>query len=190
MARPLDPEKRNAILQAAKKIIIRDGYETAKIARIAEEAGVAAGTVYLYFESKEAIADALATDFFERAAALTEKYVPKIAEPKGIEKYLDAIVQFAINEKEILEQIRPDPRFSQDKISEQKRVELHAKMAVMLTALMDDGKIQKFNPTILTSLIFGTVHSIIVGAVIFEERPLNEYKKTASDFLRRALRPD
>src|SRR5689334_10240593 len=104
MARPVDPEKRSAILQAAKKIILRNGYGSAKIAQIATEAGVASGTVYLYFESKEAIADAIAADFFQRAAALTEQFVPKIVEKNGIEKYIDAVVRFAASEKGILEQ--------------------------------------------------------------------------------------
>ncbi len=189
MARPVDPEKRSAILQAAKKIILRDGYSDAKIAQIATEAGVASGTVYLYFDSKEGIADALAAEFFKRAAELTEKYVPKITEPKGLEKYIDAVVQFAINEKGILEQCRPDPRVADDPVSREKRTMLQNQMAKLLTKLMDDGKIQKYNPTILGSLIFGIMHSIIMGAVIFEEQPLSEYKKNAAEFLRRALNP-
>lgn len=190
MARPVDPEKRVAILQAAKKIILQDGYNAAKIAQIAAEAGVASGTVYLYFDSKEAIADALAAEFFQKAAELTEKFVPKIAEPKGIEKYIDAVVQFAINEKDILEQIRPDPRMADDPDSRQKRASLQDQMAGLLTALMEEGKIQKFNPNVLGSLIFGIMHSIIMGAVIFEDQPLAEYKKTSAELLRRALKPD
>ena len=190
MARPVDPEKRIAILQAAKKIFLRDGYAAAKIAHIATEAGVASGTVYLYFESKEAIGDALAAEFFQRAAALTEKYVPKIVEPKGIEKYIDAVVQFAISEKSILEQIRPDPRVADDADSCLKRSQLQEHMGRLLTALMDEGKIQRYNANVLGSLIFGIMHSIIMGAVIFEDQPLSEYKKTTAELLRRALRPD
>lgn len=190
MARPVDPEKRKAILQAAKKIILRDGYAAAKMAQIATEAGVAAGTVYLYFDSKEAIGDALASDFFEGAAAITEKYVPKIVEPKGIEKYIDAVVQFAIKEKAILEQVRPDPRMAEDEVSRKKRQELHDQMARLLGTLMDEGKIQRYNATILGSIIFGIMHGIIMGAVIFQDQPLEEYRKTTSDLLRKALRPE
>ncbi len=189
MARPVDPEKRTAILEAARKIILRDGYNAAKIANIATEAGVASGTVYLYFDSKEAIAHALASEFYQRAANLTEKYVPKIAEPNGLEKYIDAVVQFAINEKDILEQIRSDPRMAGDAESRQKRAQLQGQMEKLLSKLMDEGKIQKYNPNILGSLIFGIMHSIIIGVVIFEDQPLSEYKKTAAELLRRALNP-
>ena len=47
--------KEQAILDAAVKVFAQNGYHDAKIARIAEEAGVAIGSIYLYFENKEAI---------------------------------------------------------------------------------------------------------------------------------------
>jgi len=46
---------REAILTAAADVFGRLGYAQAKIADIAEAAGVAAGTVYNYFENKEAV---------------------------------------------------------------------------------------------------------------------------------------
>lgn len=45
-------EKHDAILDAAEQIIALQGYHEAQISRIAAEAGVAAGTVYLYFKNK------------------------------------------------------------------------------------------------------------------------------------------
>jgi len=46
---------REAILNAAADVFGRLGYTTAKIADIAETAGVATGTVYNYFDNKEAV---------------------------------------------------------------------------------------------------------------------------------------
>lgn len=48
-----DPEKRKRLLHAAVQTFGRRGFHEAKIAEIAAEAGVAEGTVYLYFRSKE-----------------------------------------------------------------------------------------------------------------------------------------
>jgi TetR/AcrR family fatty acid metabolism transcriptional regulator len=48
-----DPEKRKRLLQAAVQTFGRRGFHEAKIAEIASEAGVAEGTVYLYFRNKE-----------------------------------------------------------------------------------------------------------------------------------------
>ncbi|HXI11081.1 MAG TPA: TetR/AcrR family transcriptional regulator [Thermoanaerobaculia bacterium] len=42
-----------SIQEAAMKVIARKGYELATMNAIAEEAGVAKGTIYLYFESRE-----------------------------------------------------------------------------------------------------------------------------------------
>jgi AcrR family transcriptional regulator len=48
-------EKRSEIMQAALEIISARGFHGAPMAEIAERAGVAAGTIYRYFESKEVL---------------------------------------------------------------------------------------------------------------------------------------
>ena len=48
-------DKREAILRAATEVFARNGYFNAKVADVARVAGVADGTVYLYFKSKEEI---------------------------------------------------------------------------------------------------------------------------------------
>jgi TetR/AcrR family fatty acid metabolism transcriptional regulator len=53
--RPPVADKREAILRAATRVFARNGYFNSKVADIASDAGVADGTVYLYFKSKEEI---------------------------------------------------------------------------------------------------------------------------------------
>lgn len=48
-------DKREAILDAALRVIARLGLHAAPMSVVAREAGVAAGTLYLYFPSKEAM---------------------------------------------------------------------------------------------------------------------------------------
>lgn len=55
-------DKREAILKAATRVFARNGYFQSQVADIARAAGVAAGTVYLYFRSK----DDLLVSLFER----------------------------------------------------------------------------------------------------------------------------
>jgi TetR/AcrR family fatty acid metabolism transcriptional regulator len=55
-------DKREAILRAATHVFARNGYFQSQVADIARAAGVAAGTVYLYFRSK----DDLLVSLFER----------------------------------------------------------------------------------------------------------------------------
>lgn len=54
-ARPPVADKREAILRAATGVFAQNGYFNSKVADIARAAGVADGTVYLYFKSKEEI---------------------------------------------------------------------------------------------------------------------------------------
>jgi TetR/AcrR family transcriptional regulator, fatty acid metabolism regulator protein len=50
---PATPSKRDAILRAAIDVFAGRGYFNAQVADVAKAAGVAAGTVYLYFRSKD-----------------------------------------------------------------------------------------------------------------------------------------
>ena len=56
--------KRERILRAAVDVFARTGYFNAKVSEIARAAGVADGTIYLYFEGKE---DLLITIFREQS---------------------------------------------------------------------------------------------------------------------------
>ena len=53
--RTVIPDKREAILKAAAKVFASKGFFNSKVADIASAAGVADGTVYLYFKSKDDI---------------------------------------------------------------------------------------------------------------------------------------
>ena len=59
---PPAAEKREAILAAALRLIARLGLHNTPVSAVAREAGVAAGTLYLYFPSKEAMINALYLD--------------------------------------------------------------------------------------------------------------------------------
>jgi len=55
MAKERNDDKFNKILNAAIYIIARKGFHNTKVKDIAEKAGVASGTVYNYFSSKDDI---------------------------------------------------------------------------------------------------------------------------------------
>lgn len=55
-----DPDRRAALLLAARRVFREKGYDRAAIAEIVREAGVAQGTFYLYFQSKRDVFFALA----------------------------------------------------------------------------------------------------------------------------------
>src|SRR5438477_7485595 len=64
-----DPSKRERILEAAVKIFAEKGFYNAKVSEIARVAGVADGTIYLYFKSKDDLLISLFEDRMERINA-------------------------------------------------------------------------------------------------------------------------
>src|SRR5215469_9680182 len=71
--RTLGREKTNgkyeAILRSAIKVFARGGFFNSKVADVAREAGVADGTVYLYFKNKDDILVSIFNDHMSEALA-------------------------------------------------------------------------------------------------------------------------
>jgi len=80
--KPVVADKREAILRAAITIFAHNGYFNAKVADIAREAGVADGTVYLYFKSKEEILHSIFDRSVDEAIADAKKQLARISDPK------------------------------------------------------------------------------------------------------------
>jgi TetR/AcrR family fatty acid metabolism transcriptional regulator len=80
--RPAAGDKREAILRAATHVFARSGYFNSKVADIAREAGVADGTVYLYFKSKEEILRSIFERNTSEAIAEGREELSKIADPR------------------------------------------------------------------------------------------------------------
>jgi len=60
-----DPDKPQQIIAAAIRVFARGGYYNSRVSDIAREAGIASGTIYLYFKTKDEI---LVTLFREKMA--------------------------------------------------------------------------------------------------------------------------
>ena len=63
-----EPVRRRQLLAAARKVFREKGYNGATISDIVREAGVAQGTFYLYYSSKNAVAISLLDGLMERMA--------------------------------------------------------------------------------------------------------------------------
>jgi TetR/AcrR family transcriptional regulator, fatty acid metabolism regulator protein len=79
-----DPDKPQQIIEAAVRVFARKGYFSSRVSDIAREAGIAAGTIYLYFDTKEAV---LITLFREKMAAFVAALRKAITdEPDAVAK--------------------------------------------------------------------------------------------------------
>lgn len=75
-------DKRAAILRAAIQVFAHNGYFNSKVADIAREAGVADGTVYLYFKSKEEILHSIFDRGMEEAISEGKERLATIDDPR------------------------------------------------------------------------------------------------------------
>jgi TetR/AcrR family fatty acid metabolism transcriptional regulator len=93
-------DKRRLILDAAVRVFARQGFHTCRVSDIADEAGVAYGLVYHYFQSKDEVLDTL---FLERWNVMLEAIHETDVQDIPAREKLHAIASF------IIESYRHDP---------------------------------------------------------------------------------
>ena len=113
MSKRKDNEKYHRIIEAATKVFAKNGFYQSKIAQIAKEAGVADGTIYIYFENKD---DILISLFEEQMKAVLDnmaKQVAKIDDPaEKLEKFASTHLGLIEMNKDMAEIIQVELRQS------------------------------------------------------------------------------
>lgn len=85
-----DPdERRGELIACAQKLFYSKGYESTSVRDIVDEAGVAKGTFYYYFESKQAVLEAMIDELVAYSVALMR---PIVDDPalSATEKWIQA----------------------------------------------------------------------------------------------------
>src|SRR3954453_21268055 len=89
-AATLRQDKRARIMDAAVKVFAERGFHTATVAEIARSAGVADGTIYLYFKGKD---DLLLRLFDEKMTALLAEAREELEREKSAPDKLQRFIQ-------------------------------------------------------------------------------------------------
>ena len=100
MAKAPPVDRRRQILDAAIRVFARQGFHSCRVSDIADEAGVAYGLVYHYFDSKEQVLNEL---FTERWSLMLAAIDEVDAQAIPAREKLDAVAGF------IIESYRHDP---------------------------------------------------------------------------------
>ncbi|HEY2491803.1 MAG TPA: TetR/AcrR family transcriptional regulator [Paenibacillus sp.] len=90
-------EKFELILEAALKVIAKNGFHGSQVSKIAKEAGIADGTVYLYFKNKE---DILISLFQQRLGDLVSMFNSSVRETNSADDALRKICEIHFTELE------------------------------------------------------------------------------------------
>lgn len=93
MPRPRIPERRERVLDAARTSALEQGWSATTVADVASRAGIGKGAVYLEFENKSAILDALITDGMKALSAAVQR---RVLEHVGVVD-LPAVYGFAVD---------------------------------------------------------------------------------------------
>jgi TetR/AcrR family fatty acid metabolism transcriptional regulator len=161
-------DKRRLILDAAVRVFARQGFHTCRVSDIADEAGVAYGLVYHYFNSKEEILDTLFLDRWDvMLAAIAEA---DAAELSPREK-LYAIASF------IVESYRRDPELMKVIIVEVTRAantfgrthlekirDAYRQIAEIVAQAQQDGLFRsEITPEFAALAFYGAVEQVLTG---------------------------
>ena len=164
-------DKRAAILSAATRVFARRGFFNAQVADVAREAGVAAGTVYLYFRSKDDLLTSIFEESMNRALEQTERALEGVTDPierlyrlarvhlGGLGSRRDLAVVFQV-------ELRQSTKFMERFSAAQLRTYLdHLRDAVC--AAQEAGLFRAdLNPTLAAKAIFGALDEMVTNWVL------------------------
>ncbi len=172
-----------SIQDAAMRVIARKGMAAATMQEIAEEAGVAKGTIYLYFRDR----DELVEKTFETAITLliARLEAAMLSEKPFREKMRDALgakIAF-FNENREFFRLYLDLRFPEGNAQQQRRHRTKcepqyrhsvAGFVQQIEAAMDAGEIRRVDPQRLALFIVEGTNAIVIDRVVNETQPPDE----------------
>ena len=166
-------DKRERILAAAERIFARHGFFAARVSEVAKEAGVADGTIYLYFKSKD---DLLISVFENRMAHVNDQLRTAIADlPPGeqLRAFIRAYLRMVSDEPTAVEVLTIELRQSSKFMKEYDNPQF-ADFLRMLGGIIADGQARgELDATIpshvAARMIFGILDELALAWVLAKQ---------------------
>jgi TetR/AcrR family transcriptional regulator, fatty acid metabolism regulator protein len=161
-------DKRRLILDAAVRVFARQGFHTCRVSDIADEAGVAYGLVYHYFQSKDEVLDTL---FLERWELMLAAIDEIDAQPIPAREKLEAIASFIVDSYRhdrdlmkviIVEVTRAANTFGQTHLAEIRKA--YQRIADIVAAAQADGSFRDaVTPQFAAMAFYGAIEQMLTG---------------------------
>jgi AcrR family transcriptional regulator len=189
MARKVDPAKREAILLAARELFKVKGVADTTIAEIAGNAGIATGTVYLYFKSKMDIVEGLCDYYLlSHLKAIEPKF--DNSPQKAITDVIHAALKHASENADLVRLIDlrrsirgMAPRPEADKV-------IQKALRRGLRRYIEEGIVIPYNPAVLAEMVGGLVEWVCKICFVWSDVDPLRYENTLIELLNHALIKD
>jgi TetR/AcrR family transcriptional regulator, fatty acid metabolism regulator protein len=167
-------DKRERILAAAERIFARHGFFAAKVSDVAKEAGVADGTIYLYFKNKD---DLLISLFERRMQQVNETLKTAVAKHKSpreqLRSFVKAYLQLVHDEPTAAEVLTIELRQSSKFMKEYENPEFADFLRLLggiIAAAQDKGEIDSSIPAhVAARMIFGMLDELALAWVLAKQ---------------------
>ncbi|HEY2510722.1 MAG TPA: TetR/AcrR family transcriptional regulator [Polyangiaceae bacterium] len=189
-------DKRERILRAAIKVFAKSGFFDARVSEVAKAAGVADGTIYLYFKSKDELLVSLFEDRVERLLTFMREELPK---REGAPARLRAIIEMQLGllegERELAEVITIILRQSTKLMKEYAAPKFMAYLDAIARVVADGQKNGDFRddvpPHLVARATFGALDGIVLTWALgkAEQGALRRAATQLADVMLRGLAP-
>jgi AcrR family transcriptional regulator len=181
--------RRRQILDAAAKVFSARGYHDTSVSHIIEEAGIARGTFYLYFESKRAVFGELIDKFLVEVQSCVRRVSLDAGSPPPYEQLhgnFSRILALLLEERD-MSVIVLNHAVGLDGESDQKLGEFYDGMAGALERALRTGQqlglVSVDDVQIAARLILGGIKEVVHRLVVQESEP-REHDRLVEEFLR------
>ncbi|MBM4318965.1 MAG: TetR/AcrR family transcriptional regulator [Deltaproteobacteria bacterium] len=168
-------EKRERILEAAEEVFARRGFHGARVTDIARLAGVADGTIYLYFKSKDDLLVSLFEDRVERINNMLRIILASEQRAQArLEKFINYYLGLAVKNPNLAEVIAIELRSSSKFMKEYKNVKFIEFLGLLAQIIKDGqtaGEIREdLTPEVISRTLFGALDELLLGYLLSRRR--------------------
>ena len=174
-ARNVVADKREAILRAATKVFANKGFFNSKVADIANEAGIADGTVYLYFRSKDEILHSIFDRAMEEFIADGKKELEGIESPElRLQRIAELHLERLGSDREMAIVFQVELRGSTKFMQEFSAAGFHDYLEVIRKTIDDGQRSGVFRtdikPVVASKILYGALDEMVTNWILSEKR--------------------
>jgi TetR/AcrR family fatty acid metabolism transcriptional regulator len=158
-------DKRERILGAAVRVFAKKGFYATRVSEVAKAAGVADGTIYLYFKSKDELLVSLFEDRVERLLRYLHEELPKTASaPEKLKRIVELQLGLLEGERDLAEVVTVIVRQSTKLMKEHAAPKFMAYLDAIARVVADgqaSGELRSdISPHLAARAIFGALDGV------------------------------